>query len=154
MAAKIPGEPGLPAAAAALPKPGLLPLGVRFITKDLLGVEGAGPGALGYYREGAKRWRVASALRADVEQAKDVLSTLAKLPGATREKYIGDGAVRLMRKDGDGAAVEWILARTGKALLGVGDEARVLRGGQTADEHAKVTLSKDEKTDRLKKLLP
>jgi hypothetical protein len=154
MGAQIPGETALPAAAAALPKAGLLPLGVRFVTKDLLGVDGVGPGAFGYYKDAAKRWRVASIARADADQAKDVLSTLAKLPGATREKYLGDGAVRLMRKDGESLSVEWIFARTGKSLLGVGDEPRVLRAGQTADEHAKVTLTKDEKVDRLKKILP
>ncbi len=154
MGALIPGDTALPPAAAALPKGGLLPLGVRFSTKDLLGVDGVGAGAFGYYKDGAKRWRVASVARADADQAKDVLSTLGKLPGATREKYIGDGAVRLMRKDGEGPPAEWVFARAGKAVLGVGDEARVLRAGQTADEHAKVTLTKDEKVDRLKKLLP
>jgi len=151
--AKIPGDPGLPPAAAALPKAALIPLGIRFITKDLLGVDGIGPGAFGYYRDGEKRWRVASVTRADADQAKDVLSTLAKLPGATREKSIGEGAVRLMRKDGEGAPVEWFFGRSGKAVLGVGDELRVLRAGQSADEHAKVTLSRDEKIDRLKKIL-
>jgi hypothetical protein len=39
-------------------------------------------------------------------------------------------------------------------VLGVGDEPRVLKAGQTADEHAKVTLTKDEKVERLKKILP
>ena len=153
MGGRIPGELPLPPAAAALPKESLLPLGVRFSTKDLLGVDGVGAGAFGYYRAGAKRWRVASLARADADQAKDVLSTLAKLSGAAREKGVGDGAVRVMRKDGEGAAVEWIFARAGKAVLGVGDEPRVLRAGQTADEHAKVTLTKDEKIDRLKKIL-
>jgi hypothetical protein len=153
MGARLPGELPLPPAAAALPKDGLLPLGVRFSTKDLLGVEGAGAGAFGYYKAGAKRWRVASLVRADADQAKDVLSTFAKLPGASKEKGVGDGAVRVMRKDGDGA-VEWIFARSGKIVLGIGDEPRVLRAGQTADEHAKVTLTKDEKTDRLKRILP
>jgi hypothetical protein len=152
---RLPGELPLPAAAAALPKDSLLPLGVRFVTKDLLGVDGVGAGAFGYYKSGTKRWRVASIIRADADQAKDVLATLAKLPGAAKEKGLGDGTVRVMRKDGEGAAaVEWIFARAGKAVLGVGDEPRVLRSGQTADDHAKVTLSKDEKLDRLKKLLP
>jgi hypothetical protein len=113
-----------------------------------------GPGAFGYYRSGAKRWRVASVARTDADQAKDVLSTLTKLPGAAREKYLGDGAVRVMLKDGESAPVEWVFARAGKTVLGVGDEPRVLRAGQTADEHAKVTLTKDEKIDRLKKILP
>ncbi len=144
MGAQIPGDAVAAPAAATLHRRAP-PFGVRFSTKDLLGVDGVGAGAFGYYKDGAKRWRVASVLRADADQAKDVLSTLAKLPGATREKYIGEGAVRLMRKDGESLPVEWIFARAGKAVLGVGDEPRVLRGGQTADEHAKVTLTKDEK---------
>jgi hypothetical protein len=156
MGGKLTGETALPPAAAALPKDGLLPLGVRYVTKDMLDAAGVGPGAFGYYRDGAgpKRWRVASVVRADADQAKDVLTTLGKLPGASREKGIGEGAVRLMRKDGESTPVEWLFARAGKAVLGVGDEPRVLRSGQTADDHAKVTLSKDEKIDRLKKILP
>jgi hypothetical protein len=153
MGGKIPGETPLPPAAAALPKDGMIPLGVAFKTKDVLGVSGLGAGAFGYYRAGDKRWRVASIVRADVDQAKDVLGTLAKQPGATKEKGIGEGAVRLMRKEGDGAAEEWVLARSGKSVIGVGDEARVLRAGMTAEDHAKVTLTKDEKIERLKKIL-
>ncbi|MFT3767341.1 MAG: hypothetical protein QM820_17720 [Minicystis sp.] len=153
MGGKIPGDTALPPAAAALPKEGMIPLGVRFVTKDLLGESGLGAGAFGYYRAGDKRFRVASIARADVDQAKDVLGTLAKLPGATKEKGVGDGAVRLMRKDGESAPVEWVFARSGKAVLGVGDEARVLRAGMTADEHAKVSLTKDEKIERLKKMI-
>jgi hypothetical protein len=92
-------------------------------------------------------------VRADADQAKDVLGTLAKLPGATKEKGVGDGAVRLMHKDGEGAAVEWVFALRGKSLFGIGDEVRALRAGMTADDHARVCLSKDEKIERLKKLL-
>lgn len=153
MGAKLPGETGLPPSAAALPKDGLIPLGVRFITKDLLGVEGIGAGAFGYYRAAGKRWRLASLLRADADQAKDVITTLTKLPGAAREKNLAEGAVRVMRKDGEGAPVEWVFARAGKTVMGIGDEARVLRAGMTADEHAKVSLTKDEKIEKLKKLL-
>jgi hypothetical protein len=152
MGDKIPGEAALPSAARSLPKEEMIPLGVRFITKDLLGAAGVGAGALGYYRAGDKRFRIASIERADVDQAKDVITTFGKLGGAEKEKHIGEGAVRLMQKDA-GAAVEWILARKGKVVIGVGDEARVLKGGMTAEEHAKVSLTKDEKIDRLKKLL-
>jgi hypothetical protein len=154
---KIPGETAPPPAVAALPKDALLPLGVRFITKDLLDVDGVGAGAFGYYREGDKRFRVAAIVRGDVDQAKDVLATLAKQPGATKEKGIGEGAVRFMHKegkDGDGIAVEWLFARAGKTVLGIGDELRVLRSGMTAEEVAKVSLPKDAKTERLKKALP
>jgi hypothetical protein len=44
-----------------------------------------------------------------------------------------------------------VFARSGKLVLGVGDEPRALRATMSADEHAKVTLSKEEKIDRLKK---
>jgi hypothetical protein len=153
---RLPGETGLPPAALRLPQPSLLPLGVRYITKEVLGIDGVGAGAFGYYREGDKRYRMASIVRGDVDQAKDVMATLAKQSGATKEKGIGEGAVRFMHKegkDGDGHAVEWLFARSGKVVLGIGDEKHVLRSGMTADEVAKVSLTRDEKTDRLKKAL-
>ncbi|WP_437679852.1 DUF6599 family protein [Sorangium sp. So ce131] len=153
LGAKLPGEAALPPAAAALPPDNLIALGIRYETKDVLGVDGAGPGAFGYYKEGDKRYRVVAVVRDDVDQAKDVLSTLAKLPGAAREKGIGDGAVRLMHKEGEGPATEWLFARADKTVYGVGDESRVLRSGMTSDEHAKLTLGKDEKAARLKKLV-
>lgn len=153
MGAKLPGDTALPPAAASLPTQDLLPLGIRFMTKDLLGVEGTGAGVFGYYRAGAKRWRVASMLRADEDQAKDVLTTLAKLPGAAKEKTAGETFVRAMRKEGESPAAEWIFARAGKRVLGVGDEVRVLRSGMTAEQHAAVSLTKEDKLDRLKKLL-
>jgi hypothetical protein len=152
--ARLPGDVSLPPAATALPKESLLPLGVRFVTKDVLGVDGVGPGAIGYYRAGATRWRVASIQRSDADQAKDVLGTLAKQKGATREKGLGDGVVRVMRRESEGLAAEWLFARSGKTVFGVGDEPRVLRSSQTAEDHAKVTLTKDEKLERLKKILP
>ncbi len=149
---KLPGDIALPASAAALPKPEMLPLGIRLSTKDLLSETGVGAGAFGYYRVAEKRFRVAALSRADDDQAKDVLATLAKLPGSSKEKSAGEGFVRFMHK-GDGAPTEWVFARAGKLVLGVGDEARVLRSGMSAEEHAKVTLGRDEKIERLKKAL-
>lgn len=153
MGAKLPGETALLPAAAALPKENLLPLGIRYVVKDVLDVDGAGAGAFGYYREGEKRYRVLVVVRSDVDQAKDVLTSFAKLPGAGREKGIGDGAVRLMHKEGESAPTEWLFARADKAVYGLGDEVRVLRSGMTAEEHAKVSLGKEEKAARLKKVL-
>ncbi len=150
---KLPGDTDLPTQASALPKGKLLPLGIRFATKDLFDITGVGPGAFGYYRDGDKRYRFASMIHADEEQAKDVLGTLGKQPGATKEKGIGDGAVRFMRKEGEGPTTEWIVARSGSRLMGVGDEVRAMRSGMSADDVAKVSLSKDEKMARLKEAL-
>lgn len=153
MGAKLPGEPALPAAAAALPKDKLLPLGIRYVIKDVLGVGGVGGGAFGYYRDGDKRWRALTLVREDADQAKDVLASFAKQPGATKEKGVEGGLVRLMHKEGDAPPTEWILARKDKVVIGIGDEARVLRAGMTAEENAKVSLTKEQKTERLKKAL-
>ncbi|MEO5726432.1 MAG: DUF6599 family protein, partial [Byssovorax sp.] len=151
MGDKLPGETALPPAATALPKENLIPLGIRYITKDLLGDTGSGAGAFGYYRAGDKRYRVAVIARGDADQAKDVLSTLGKVRGAAKEKGIADGAVRFMHKDGEAPPAEWVFARSGKLVLGVGDEPRALKATMSADEHARVTLSKEEKIERLKK---
>lgn len=150
---KLPGDTALPASAAALPKDKLLPLGIRLATKDAFDIAGAGPGAFGYYRDGDKRYRFVSMIRADDEQAKDTLATLSKEPGATKEKGTGDGAVRFMRKEGEGVTTEWLIARSGARLLGIGDEARALRNGMSADEVNKVSVGKDDKAVRLKAAL-
>lgn len=150
---KLPGDTDLPASAAALPKDKRLPLGIRLDTKDLFDMAGVGPGAFGYYRDGDKRYRFVAMLRADEEQAKDVLGTLGKQQGATKEKGLGDGAVRFMHKEGDGPTTEWFVARSGARLLGIGDEIRALRSGMSADDVAKVSLGKDDKIARLKEAL-
>lgn len=150
---KLPGDTDLPAAAAALPKDKLLPLGIRLATKDLFDIASVGPGAIGYYRDGDKRYRRVVMIRADEEQAKDVLGTLGKQPGATKEKGLGDGAVRFMLKEGEGPTTEWLVARSGARLMGIGDEIRALRSGMSADEVAKVSLGKDDKVARLKEAL-
>src|SRR5262249_43142041 len=48
--AKLPGDTAPPPGVAELPREGLVPLGIRYWTKDLLGVEGVGGGAVGYYK--------------------------------------------------------------------------------------------------------
>lgn len=151
MGARLPGETRALPAVAALPSEARLPMGVVFVTGEVLGLAGVGPGAVGYYREGDARWRVIALARADADQAKDVLTTFAKATGAAKEKGPVDGAVRLMRKESEGVAVEWLVARAGKNVLGVGDEPRVLRPGMSAEERAKVSLSKAAKLERLRK---
>jgi len=148
---KLPGAQDVPDAVARLPRSKRLPMGRRLVRRDLFGISGVGPGAFGYYRDGDKRWRVVSMVRDDEEQAKDVLKALLRQPGASKEDGVGDAAVRL--SVGEGAPREWIIARRGSALLGVGDEARVLRTGMTPEQHDLITLPKKQKVEELKAAL-
>lgn len=149
---KLPGDLELPDAAAALPTEKRLDVGVRFDTKDLLGVEGTGEGAYGYYADGPVRWRAVSIVKSDADQAEDVLGTFGKVAGATKEKGIGDGAYRVMLKY-SGPPTEWLIAHKGKRVLGIGDEPRALREGMSPEEHREKTLSQDKKRSLLSALL-
>jgi hypothetical protein len=150
---KLPGAAGLPPAAARLPAENLIPLGILYSAKDVLGVDSTGPGATGFYKAGDKRYRILSIARDDVDQAKDALKTFARIRGAAEEKGIGDGAYRVVLQDKQAGKLEWFVARVGKAVLGVGDEEYAVQAGSTAAEHDKVCLSKDEKLARLKALV-
>jgi len=150
---KLPGVPALPPAAAKLPADKMVPMGILYAPKDALGVDGAGAGATGFYKEGDKRYRVLSIVRDDVDQAKDVLKTFGKLRGATEEKGIGDGAYRLLVQDKDGSKLEWLVARAGKSVFGVGDEEFLVQSGMPPADHDKICLSREDKATRLKALL-
>lgn len=151
--AKLTGDPSPPPAVALLPPAGQLPLGVRYHTKDVLGIVGVGPGAVGYYREGEKRYRVAAMLRPDGDQAKDLLALFGKEQGASREKAPYDGFVRLVVQPQGELPAEWVFGRARGVVLGVGDEVRVLRDTMTSEERDKVLLSTRDKMEKLKQML-
>ena len=148
---KLPGAQGLPAAASKLPLEQMLPMGILYAPKDVL-VDGAGAGALGFYKEGDKRYRVLAIVRDDVDQAKDALKTFGKVRGATEDKSIGEGAYRVTLQEKDGSKLEWLVARSGKSVFGIGDEEYVVQPRMPQGEHDKVCLSRDEKAARLKAL--
>ncbi|MEM1034747.1 MAG: DUF6599 family protein [Myxococcota bacterium] len=151
---KLPGATALPAAAVRLPEEGRLPLGIRYLYDDLLGVEGTGSGAYGYYREGERRWRVLALVKSDVAAAKDIMKTFARLDGAEPVEGMGgaDEALTVTVRDG-GAPTPWLLARVASTLVGIGDEPRVVRPGMSPEARAEVTLSQEAKRARLRALL-
>jgi hypothetical protein len=81
------------------------------------------------------------------------LKTFSKLHGAAEEKGVGDAAYHLQQKDKDGSKLEWIIARSGKWVLGIGDEEFVVQPGMSAPDHDKICLSREDKSARLKALL-
>ena len=146
-------DPAPPPAAVSLPTASRLPLGVRYHTKDMFGIAGAGPGAVGYYREADKRYRVVALLRPDADQAKDLLATFARQPGAEREKAPNDGLVRLVIQPSGDLPAEWVLGRARGVVLGVGDEVRVLQGTMTSADRSRVRLWTLEKMRKVKVML-
>lgn len=150
----LPGETELPEPVRLLPAEGRLPMGLRYVRGPLFApAKGASDGAFGYYADGARRYRVAVITRTDEAQAKDVLRSILAVPGATKEKGLGDEAVILTVEESAGLAAEWVVARKGSKVVGIGDEIRVMRGGEPPDERAARSIDRAAKIERLKKLL-
>jgi hypothetical protein len=151
--AKLPGPATLPAAARALPEASRVPNGILFSPKDVLGYKGIGPGAQGFYKADGKRWRDLVIVKDDAEQAKDAFKAIRSTPGALPIKDVGDEAGHVVVASGDkrsGPKVEWLVARKGSAIFGVGDEEYALR---EAKDQAAARVTKDEAVAKIKILL-
>lgn len=146
---KLPGPADRPAAAKLLPEANLVPLGILFQPKDALGLTGVGPAALGFYRDGDRRYRLMTIVKDDAEQAKDTFKTMKSKPGSLPIANVGDEAAHIVLPSSGGPKVEFLVARKGNVVWGVGDEEFALRG--PAGEKARLT--KDEAMAKLKPLL-
>jgi hypothetical protein len=149
--ALLPGDAHLPRAVSLLPSEQRLPMGVSYAAKDLLGISGTGPGALGFYRDGGQRYRVFALSRADEDSAKDVLKTLRKVDGARAFKDTGVDAVAFSTRDEESSPlVGWVVGRKGSIVVGVGDEVFLLRGKSDSQT---VRTPEAKKLERVKAIL-
>ena len=154
--AKLPGPLTAPPAAQALPEANRLPNGIVFQPKDILGWNGVGPGALGFYKDGDRRWRTLAIFKDDADQAKDAFKTIKSKPGTLPVAALGDEAAHVVvGGQGGSPKVELLVARKGNAIWGIGDEEYALRGGGAgaAEKEQKARLTKDEAIAKLKPLL-
>jgi hypothetical protein len=160
--AKLPGLTALPPAAHALPEANRLPNGIVYQPKDVLGWTGVGPAALGFYKDGDRRWRTLVVFKDDADQAKDAFKTIKSKPGTLPIAGLGDEAAHVVvggggKGEGQGGSpkVEFLVARKGNAIWGIGDEEYALRGtgAGAADKEQKARLSKDEAIAKLRPLL-
>jgi hypothetical protein len=149
----LPGELSPPAAVSRLPVAGRVPSGVAYEYRDLLGVSGAGRGAVGFYKDGERRYRVIVGVRTEEDSAKDVMKTLHKIEGAkgVKDSPIDQLNFALHETEG-GPRVEWVVGRSGGVVAGVGDEPFVLGAADKAAA-AKLKLSEAEKLALLRKVL-
>jgi hypothetical protein len=124
IAERMPGNNVLPPAARLLPAAHRVPLSTRYDAVDLLRLDGVGPGAFAAYDDGARHFRLALFVRADVDAAEDVLSTLRKLPGSRRIKNGPYSATRVVELDPKtGAGTEWIFGQKGVFVAGASFDA-------------------------------
>lgn len=154
---RLPGPTTLPPAAQLLPTDHRVPNGIVFYPKDVLGWNGTGPGAVGFYKEGDRRWRVLAIVKDDAEQAKDAFKTIKSKPGTLPVANVGDEAAHVVvpsggEDKGSAPKVEMLVARKGNVVWGVGDEEYALRAA-TGAEREKVRVTKDEAIAKMKPLL-
>jgi hypothetical protein len=150
---KLPSDTSPPQAVALLPEEHRLPMGISYLLSDLFGISGLGSGAVGFYKDGEKRWRVVVLVRPDDDAADDVLESLKKVDRASTIKEVLFPALAFhTQRDDASPRTEYVAGRRGKHVYAVGDEDLVLGGGRSKDEEAKTKLSRDEKLTVLKKL--
>ena len=148
--AKLPGPTDVPPSAASLPAPSRIPLGVAYYPKDALGLTGIGPLAVGYYKDGDKRWRDVAVVRADVDAAKEAFRAFKLKAGAIPVKGLEDEAVQIVVQEApDRAKADYIVARRGTMVAAVGDEELVLDPATPSDKLAPLKLTRDEKIQKL-----
>lgn len=147
MGAKLPGAAALPPAAAILPSEHRVPNGIVFHPKEVLSWGNVGPAAMGFYKDGDRRWRDLAIVKDDAEQAKDAFKTIKSKPGSLPVAGVGDEAVHVVV--GTSPKVEYLIARKGNVVWGVGDEEYALRGS----EGEKARVSKDEAVTKMKALV-
>ena len=151
---KLPGPTTLPPAAAALPEASRIPNGILFKPKDVMTWKGVGPAAMGFYKDGDKRWRVLAIVKADADQAKDAFRTIKATPGSLPVNGQGDEAVHVVVPSGDkastGPKIEAFVVRKGNAIWGITDEEYALR---EAKDQATARVSKEDAIARITTLL-
>jgi hypothetical protein len=146
----LPGSKEPLPAVARLPVEDRIASGVAYEYRDLLNISGLGRGAIGYYKNGARRHRVFVSVRPDEDAAKDVIRTAKKLEGAKSFKDSPIDAVTLGVREGEGAPkLEWTLGRSGNVVAGVGDEAFAVG----AKEKDGARLSESERMEKLTAVL-
>jgi len=96
---------------------------------------------------------ILSIAREDVDQAKDVLKTFQHSCPAPRGKGIADGAYRVQRKDKDGSKIDVGHRSFGSRSSASATKSSWCNRALSVPDHDKISLSREDKTSRLKALL-
>jgi hypothetical protein len=147
---RLPGAVDLPPSARVLPTAARIPLGIAYYPRDALGLTAIGPVAVGYYKDGEKRWRDVGFARAEAAAAKESFRAFRLKAGSMPLKGIGDEAVQVVVQEApDRAKAEYLVARKGALVAAVADEELVLDPATPTEKLAPLRLTKDEKIAKL-----
>jgi hypothetical protein len=151
---RLPGDLALPEAAASLPAPSRISLGIAYQPRDALGMTAIGPVAVGYYKDGEKRWRDVAIQRRTADLAREAFRAFRLKPASLPIKGLGDEAVlAVVQEAPDRAKAEYVVARRGALVAAVGDEELVLDPSTPTEKLAPLRLTKDEKVQKLSEWL-
>jgi hypothetical protein len=148
---RLPGPADKPEPAQLLPAAGMIPNGILYVPKDALGFAGLGPAAVGFYKEGDKRYRLISFATANEGAAKDTMKIIRAHAGSLPMGGVGDEAVHaLTTAMSDAPRAELLVARKGPLVLCASDEPFAIKAGDSPDKQAAARLSKDDAIAKLK----
>ena len=146
-ATKLPGATDLPARRRGAAGRLAHPARHRVLPEGRAGpARASAPIAVGYYKDGEKRWRAVATIRADADGAKEALPRLQAPAG----RAPGEGPGRRGRAGGRAGGARPREGRVrrrpqGRRRRGVGDEEMVLDPATPSDKLAPLKLTKDEK---------
>jgi hypothetical protein len=90
------------------------------------------------------------AIAKDAEGAKEVFRAFKLRPGSSPVKSLGDEAVQIVVQEAaERAKAEYIVARKGALVAGIGDEELVLDPATPAEKQAPLRLTREEKMGKL-----
>jgi hypothetical protein len=147
---RLPGSTDLPPSVRALPGDHRIPNGTLLVAKDALGVRGLGPLAVGYYADGAARYREVALAAESEAKTVEAWDLVRAGPDAAPVPDLGGEAVRTTfasRVRPEAPPQEYLFARRGKLLVGIGDEEL---GAAGADGKPGSRLGLDQKVARLR----
>lgn len=125
--AALPADSSAVPSLAALPVGSQIPGGVAFYPADGFGIPHLGPVAVGFYRDGDSRFRIAAIARGDANEAKADMRLFKTRPKAKPESGLGEEAVTVELESNS-----FVFARVGNTVIGVGGEP--FAATQSADE--------------------
>jgi hypothetical protein len=151
---RLTGETVLPESARRLPANGLLHLGVRYEIRDAFDVPGLGAGAVGYYDDAGKRYRIFLSVNPDPNLAKDMIRSLRRLPGLRTLKEAPHDAFELHgAMSPESPVTQWVIGRNEQVVAGVGDEPLAVSAAANAEAREALSLTPEQKLEMLRKLL-